>query len=613
MVAHGTVGIRTNTLQAVVCVVMTSRMNDQSMPTPQAMTKRGVTADWERWPLGMYPFTRRGSWMLLRETGTDGSRDLTLDTVFLQADRKQGVFRIVLGGDGAGADFEAEHDGIELRVRGNGVEASACFPTPEVIRMRGRGGGAAFEQINQRHYFHGDALADGSVRTSSGERGTHLFTAIKGRVKLDSDYGPKTPVWAACGVTRCIVRVHPDESGEWEVAIEEWEAKPTGATGGATYIEALAGVRREFELFLTGQALPRSGIPGLHRLGCYNHWSVEVTPRMAYTRPGPIGSKDLFLNIYNWDSAFAALGIWPGDRGMGWTALTTVLHGQHASGMVPSPLAMNGFHYRFTNPPVQGWILGLMRKDGEISDEQAAEVYPLLAKSVDWWLTVRDNNRDGLPAYWHGNDSGWDNATIFDRTPTVTSPEISALLVLQLEQISELAARLGRPDEAEAHGLRAKELLGRMVGRLWNGESFVAVDERGEPVNGDGDCLLMRVPILLGKRLPEEIRVRIVADLAEEGRFLCKAGFATESLRSKYYHATGYWRGPVWPPPMMMICEGLSAIGETALAGEAARRFTDAIEEWGFHENFHAETGEGLCHPLLSWTPTAYRRLKAMI
>lgn len=575
------------------------------------MTRQDETANWGHWSLAMYFLARRGGWMILKQAGQANALDL--DTVMLQRDRKQTVFRITFAqAAGAAESLSASHDGVTASIRTGATEARACFPTPSLFRISGRGPGPSFEQVDQGYYFHGDTLADGSIRTSSGERGAHLFTAVRGRLEFESDYGPKTPVWAACGVTRCIVRVLPDEQGCWDVVVEEWQAAPTYETGGATFEEAERLVREEFESFLSAQEMPPGGNRALHRMGCYNHWSVEVSPRMAYDRPGPFVSKDLFLNIYSWDSAFTALGLWPGDRRMGWDALTAVLHGQHSSGMVPSPLAVNGFHYRFTNPPVQGWILGLMRADGEITNDQAAEVYPLLAKSVNWWLTVRDNNQDGLPSYWHGNDSGWDNATIFDRTPTVTSPEISALLVLHLEELARLAERLGKPEEAANHAARARSLLARMLELLWNGSSFVALDEQGRPVNGDGDCLLMRVPMILGKRLSAEVRQAIVADLSEEGRFLAPAGFATESLRSRHYHAEGYWRGPVWPPPMLMICSGLAEVGETDLAKEAASRFCRSVERWGFHENFHAETGRGLCHPIYPWTPTIYRRLKTL-
>jgi glycogen debranching enzyme len=305
--------------------------------------------------------------------------------------------------------------------------------------------------------------------------------------------------------------------------------------------------------------------------------------------------------------------MWPTHPDKAWQCFMVVLENQHPSGMVCSPCMETGPNYRFTNPPVHGWVLSRMRRIRELSREQCAQVYLLLVAYSNWWLNARDDDRDGLPCYFHGNDTGWDNSTIFDRTPTVTSPDLATLLALQFDELACLAERLGKPHEAAQHRAQANLLIERMIEKLWTGEAFIALGHDGENCVGDGDCLLLQFPIMLGQRLPRMIREKLIANLSDEERFLCTAGFATESQRSPLFDPSGYWRGPVWPPPMAMLCHGLIDAGAETLARTAASRFITAIARTGYCENHNAKTGDGLCHPFMPWTVAVYRDLQRVI
>ena len=68
----------------------------------------------------------------------------------------------------------------------------------------------------------------------------------------------------------------------------------------------------------------------------------------------------------------------------------------------------------------------------------------------------------------------------------------------------------------------------------------------------------------------------------------------------------GYWRGPIWAPPMMFIIEGLRRGGETAFAAELAERFCKVCEKSGFAENFDANTGAGLRDRAYTWTSSVF-------
>ena len=103
--------------------------------------------------------------------------------------------------------------------------------------------------------------------------------------------------------------------------------------------------------------------------------------------------------------------------------------------------------------------------------------------------------------------------------------------------------------------------------RYWRGDQFVALhafDHKAAPTGS----LILYLPLILGKRLPQPIRGQLIARLMENGRFLTANGFATEELNSPLYNPNGYWRGPIWAPTMMMLAEGLDDAGRPDLARE---------------------------------------------
>jgi putative isomerase len=81
---------------------------------------------------------------------------------------------------------------------------------------------------------------------------------------------------------------------------------------------------------------------------------------------------------------------------------------------------------------------------------------------------------------------------------------------------------------------------------------------------------------------------------------------ATESLKSPYYEADGYWRGPIWAPSTLILVDALTTAGEADLAREVARRFCDLAAASGMAENFDALTGQGLRDPAYTWTASVF-------
>src|ERR1700691_6249473 len=174
-----------------------------------------------------------------------------------------------------------------------------------------------------------------------------------------------------------------------------------------------------------------------------------------------------------------------------------------------------------------------------------------------------------------------------------------------MDTLAEIAGKLGRNADSQEWRSRSDELLKRMLTTLWRKDHFVAL-RSSDGAQIDSQSLLLYMPIILGKRLPPDVRTKLVQGLIEQGKFRTAHGFATEALTSKYYMSDGYWRGPIWAPATMLLAEGLDAAGEHALAEKMRVDFCQMVQQTGMYENFDAVTGKGLRDPAYTWTSSVY-------
>lgn len=270
---------------------------------------------------------------------------------------------------------------------------------------------------------------------------------------------------------------------------------------------------------------------------------------------------------------------------------------QAPSGRLPDYINDRFAYFAFTKPPVHGWTFA------QLGTDNPAQVLRWLSLQADNWLSGPSWN--GLPAYRHGNDAGWDNATPFAEGAPLVTPDLATFLILQLQEIARLQATLGQ--DAAPSLARAEALTEALLTHLWTGEGFIARHLYGRPVT-TGQSLLLNLPLLLGPRLPQAMRQRLIANL---GDHLTEWGLATEAPTSALYRANGYWRGPIWAPTTALFIDALDRCGEKLMADDIARRFLRLCETSGMAENFDALTGEGLHDPAFAWTSATYLRLAA--
>ncbi|MCG5487015.1 MAG: glycoside hydrolase family 37 [Sinorhizobium meliloti] len=547
------------------------------------------------------PFSRKGRFLTLstmRVPGRDGERALYLRCVS-GGDERPSLGRLcrveLLDGNGrpAAARFELSPDQLVART-GEGI-VRFVIGDGERLHIRGENAGVRFHVEGSRY--------DYVYRTPGGE---YCLVAASENVKL---------IPRAClGDLAVSGKWDRDRStdvsftlsgeGTFEGDVDFFRALPPPKSPGSFEV-AHAAVAAEFSAWY--RSIP-AGVPGqeeAQRLAAYLLWANTVPAEGVLTRPAIYMSKNAMINIWSWDNAFSALGVAGFDEELAFDQFAAIFDHQDASGLLPDYVNDREALFAFTKPPVHGWAVSCLARENPafLTPERRAYLRDAIGRQVSYWLTHGRAGGGVLPSYFHGNDSGWDNASFFAEGGPVLSPDLPVFLILACEALANL---LEDDTEKAARWLRtADELQALLVGTLWTGETFAARLAADPKRILPGDSLIQFMPLLLGSRLPGTMCRQLVARLVE-GAFITDWGPATESPRSSYYEDDGYWRGPIWAPTTYLLWDGLRRQGERALAREIAQRFCALANAHGMAENFDARSGRGLRDRAFAWTSAVY-------
>lgn len=549
-------------------------------------------------PIDEVPFSMRGSWLSVsRVIGLHRSAEL-IHLVSHQTGMHPVLsFQPMAGG----APVETTESAAPERLRwvGGAGEFTAAFADVDTVRVRGAGLGLRLADASGGLTpFTGTFLFiaphDGSAVLTSYETGRrYRVTPLAGAFSVIGS--------ERLGAGERAVEVGGD-GGEWEIAIEELTSEPAPLRPTQSFDQVVAARAAEFAAFAEGVAPWRGEHPGA-ALAAYVLWSATVRPLGFVTRETVLMSKHWMDKVWSWDHCFNALALAPSHPELAIDQFLVVFDHQVATGALPDSITHSEVLYNFVKPPIHGWMWSELRRrlPGPVSAELRFEVYQRLAAWTRYWLDHRRGPDAALPFYEHGNDSGWDNSTVFDLDRVVESPDLAAFLVLQLDELARLADDVA-PDAAEGWRREGDLLLGALMGELWDGEQFVARSVAGRRV-GSTSSLLTALPLIAGHRLPDDVAERLAEKVVAH---LTAYGPATELPSSPQYDADGYWRGPIWAPSTIIVEAGLRAAGFDDLADDVSERFRRLCERSGFAENFDALTGAGLRDRAYTWTASAY-------
>jgi glycogen debranching enzyme len=541
------------------------------------------------------PFSVRGSWLNLSpvvalHTHADG--------VHLVSHRN-GMHAVLRCEPLTTGDVDWVADAATFTWRGADGAVAVTFDGLRTLRLRGEGLGLRLaDAAGGLTPFTGTYLftdpVDGSAVFTSYETGRRYRVAmLAGGLVVEGD--------EALGVADRAVVLGVDGEA-WEATLEEIDSAAVPFVATRTFDEAVAANALTFTTYVDAIAPWRSERTPAAALAAYVLWSATVAPEGLATRESVLMSMHWMDKLWSWDHCFNALALAAGEPDAALDQFLAPFDHQDATGAIPDSVTHSEVLYNFVKPPIHGWALQRLRARASraLTTAELTEIHDRLSRWSAFWLDRRRVPGHVLPYYQHGNDSGWDNSTTFDRDRVVEAPDLAAFLAIQLEVLSDLSDELGLP--SQQWRTQSDEVRAALLDELWTGKELVAVGARSG-VASTATSLLNLLPLVLGARLPAEVRDALGARVEQH---LTAWGPATEPVDSAHYEDDGYWRGPIWAPSTALIENSLRASGFIELADTVSARFRALCERSGFAENFDARTGVGLRDRAYTWTAAVY-------
>ena len=236
------------------------------------------------------------------------------------------------------------------------------------------------------------------------------------------------------------------------------------------------------------------------------------------------------------------------------------------------------------------------------------QVYDGISSFTLFWYRHRSSAGSGVPWYSHGNDSGWDNSTAYDDQTMCSSPDLAAFLIVQNDLLAQLAGYLGLGEAKEWNDKRV-DMVKVLINELWDKDHKVFLFK--DAYSGrrwTSPTLLRYIPLVASNHLPKDVTEALAAGVQSH---LTEWGLATEDPNSPLYESDGYWRGPIWAPPTIIIESGLRRAGYVDLANEISDRYAHLCDKTGFAENYDAKTGEGNRDLSYTWSASTYLVLRS--
>jgi len=367
--------------------------------------------------------------------------------------------------------------------------------------------------------------------------------------------------------------------------------------------------KKEVESWMAKMPKVPSKYQNTANLAWFLLWNIQVNATGKITRHAIISAKTSWVTQkWGWDDCLQALPLAYVDLKLCFDQYMIFFDNQAENGSIADPLNDLKTSFAFKKPPMHGWsVKVLIQQFGwEACMPYLKEIYNPLSRWVDYWWIYCDLDKNGMPSYRHGNESGWDNATPYDQKCPIEGADLAAYLYVDAKILAEIAEKIGKPEDAKKWNEKANKQLKDLLANSVVNNRFVSKHERTNKFE-PSQSLINYLPLIMGNNLPKNIVDTMLSDLSVGKGFLTCCGLASENTNSPKYTADGYWRGPIWGPPNYMIFNSLIELGKPELAKDLAQRYCDNMNlNPQFSENCDALTGKSYQVPGLGWPAAAY-------
>ena len=428
-----------------------------------------------------------------------------------------------------------------------------------------------------------------------GRYGKLFFCALTGNYTVTTVFDDENDQFS-------LVRIDfvPDaDTGEFEAAVHDYQKELMPFGDYEDFDDLVEDNFADFEDFCENYTGEAAGYEELAKYARWVVWSHRSAAVGQFKQP-----HILFQNAWGnaaapWQQSYNAMAML-GDPEEAWRLLCVMFLYQEESGRIPNMMTYNKPAAGGVQPAFQGFALDyLFRKLGDdfMSQSEAERMYPKLAAWANYWTTYHNAGfGDDLVALSSPHESGWDDSSMFQDGFPAVDPCSMSFIILLMEDLAKLAKRsYSFGDKYDEWMARAKKLTDTLINEYWDGEKFI-VRTKGQPV--DSLSLANYQPIMLGKRLPQEIIDKVAEKLTIEDHWLTGMGLASESMQStRATFGISFVCGRVVGPMNMILTVGLQAAGKQKEADMIARRFCDHAAREGIilgyaPYNTYKSTGE---------------------
>lgn len=531
------------------------------------------------------------------------------------------MFDIKLLVNGAPVQYSYFADEASIELDAN--NAVACCASAEIaltdrshFRIRGCNAGVRLELRsaagNGARACRGIyALPDGSGWEGEfGQFGKLFFKAITGNYSVASVFDYEKNEYS-------LVRIDfmPDaETGEFEAAVHDYRDKLLPFGEYEDFDDLLAYNRADFADFSEIYTAPAAGYEEMSKYARWMIWSCRTKAIGCFSQPYILFQNAWGCSAAPWQQSYNAMAMLA-DPVEAWRLICVMFdHQDKQTGRVPGFLGYASPAMSGMQPAFQGFALEyLFRKVGDdfISVDEAERMYPKMAAWAEYWAKYHNAGFGNDVLSLHSpHESGWDDCSIFQDGFPAEDPCANTFQVLLMECVARLAKKsYSYADKHDEWMSRAKKLTDIIIKDYWDGEKFVA-KVKGKIV--DSYSLANYQPIILGKRLPQNIIDKCAEKLTEEGLWLTDIGLASESMMSEYAtFGISFVCGRVVGPMNMILTVGLQAAGKQKEADYIARRYCDHTGREGIilgyaPLNYYSHNGEKAAqqippHPADGW------------
>lgn len=473
--------------------------------------------------------------------------------------------------EGERVGFAIKFDLTELTLVTEFGKIKICYADDKLMYIKGEKGlGLQFEKMMRPK----DII---KKRTDKAWEAVYRFRCSLLINPLAGDMDIRAPWNSKAGSTMIMGNIKPNEAGEFLLSVEESVTAAKVRDSYPTYEEALAATTADWEAFLSKIPHFSEELEPIRIEAAWHEWSSMVSPSGLIKRAALFMTQGMTAS--SWQMVQNAAGLHH-DFDLATDLLVNMIDNIGERGQFPDFIFDGQNQCQGIHPPTQGWALNWLMRLHDFGTEMPKEtltyLYEGYGKMADWYMNTRDDDHDGLPQFDNGDESGYDDISVFVHNVSVEGPDIAAYMGILFDKLGDIAQILGRQEEADSWHQRADEMIKKLIDTFWNGKKFIALANFTHEVI-DSNAITDYLPFVLGDKLPQEIIDKMTEDLLVEGDFLSPVGLTTEKISSDQFRRAGFSRGYALPPSNLMILTGMYMAGKKEEAKMIAKRFCEAM------------------------------------